>query len=145
MKITLKRSGLNPVEFDGKLIASGGLAADHQFERNAKGKPVGLIQRGHRLELYKSAGGPHILSVQFRSAWINEPEYSEVSGFYDLRGVAVYLNSYSTHSLMLHFVGPPAGSMNAKKNLPSIIRAYELQFRSAVAELFGSLPAERIP
>ena len=144
MKITLKRSGLNPVEFDGKLIASGGLAADHQFERNAKGKPVGLIQRGHRLELYRSTES-FVMSVQFRSAWINEPEYSEVSGFYDLRGVAVYLNSYSTHSLMLHFVGPPAGSMNARKNLPSIIRAYQLQFRSAVAELFGSLPAERIP
>lgn len=140
----LPRSGATPVEFDGDLIASGGLRPDFDFEFSPRGKPIGIIQRGHRLELYRTASGKLVLSIAFRSAWPNEPEYAEVHILRDLPQLWQALGSYRAERIMNQYVGPPAGSFNAIANREGIVKAYTLQFDSAATELLAEQTPERI-
>lgn len=141
---TLPRSGGTSVEFRGSLIAEGGFPDNHLFDVSPKGKPIGAIQRGHRLELYRTEGGRLILHVWFMSGWENEPDYFETQPLGLMEEVASYLKAYGSERIMSQFVGPPAGSLNAALNREQIIRGYLRQYESAVTDLLEGSQPERI-
>lgn len=141
---TLPRSGGTSVEFRGSLIAEGGFPDNHLFDVSPKGKPIGAIQRGHRLELYRTEGGRLILHVWFMSGWENEPDYFETQPLGSMEEVSSYLKTYGSNRIMSQFVGPPAGSLNAALNREQIIRGYLRQYEAAVTDLLGDSQPERI-
>lgn len=139
----LERSGSTPVEFDGELISAAGFSEHHRFDY-ARNKPIGIIQRGHRLEIYRTASGKLILHIWFMSAWPNEPDYFETKAFGSIAEIADELKAYGQDRIIRQFVGPPAGSMNARLNRDSIIKGFKLQFDGAVTDLLSELQPERI-
>lgn len=143
-EITLPRSGLSDVRFTGTLVSSGGLPDDFEFETTLAGKPVGRVQRGHALRLYRTAGGKTVLFIEFQSAWDNEPPYFEVHVIADYREALKVLDEYRNLRVMKQFVGPPPGSLYAQKNLSNLIKSYKLQFDDAVTELAGAFDVEEI-
>lgn len=132
------------MKFSGELASSGGFPGDFEFETTKSGKPVGHIQRGHALELYRTEKGNLILFIEFLSAWDNEPGYFEVHVTNNQAETLRVISDYRENRIMNQFVGPPPGSLYAKKNRDNLIKSYKLQFDDAVTELMGFFEPEVI-
>lgn len=141
---TLKRTGQNPLQFDGELIGSGGPEADFQFPLSERGHPTGQITKFHRVEIYRTKGGKWIVAILFRSAWPSEPEFHMAEVADSPEGVQGIIDDYRENDLENNYIGPPEGTENAMKNGARLWAAYANQFDKAATDALSSLQPEVI-
>jgi hypothetical protein len=126
--ISLKRTGSSPIAFDGEPIAE------------ADGRILGGREhnRYHKLALYRTAAGRHVLAIQYLTHWQGEFDNAEVHHADDAQAVLAALMSYDP---LMHVAGYPPGETYAEKQRrleDDICRRY----RATVTELYDGLPAD---
>lgn len=123
--IIVKRSGAQPLEFDGDLVAEGTTRTEES-------------KRWHTIKVYK-AGDKFIAAVEYGSTWQHEPaRYDAYDGEY-LGSMAPMALKLLAHDPLAHVVGYPRGKQFEDKQKALMI---ELRRRwdNLVTEVLAQVP-----
>lgn len=131
--IRLSRTGREPLEFDGTLVAEASTHAHRGPQEN----------RWHDLSVYRTRGGKIVLAVRYNTCWQGEHDHHDAEVFDAPSDLADYLQAYPA---LRAVAGYPPGVKDYEDKQRRLKHALQAAFERAVSRLLDDVPGavERI-